>query len=421
MKDAINRRDFVKATGAAVATAAAAVGLPFQATRASEEKTMSDPERPGADWFLAKGEELRSGEAEIIPGMRAQGKAIEKVYVESDYAPLKAVYIGNPDAFHIPDMDASWDAANMFIHESEETKAYMRKHAGKLLKESDPERWEKVKMESDALAKAYRDNGVKLIRNESGVVPEEIVTFAESWSNQKQVGIYGQAAWDTFGNVLVNFWEISAEMAVEFPAREAIVEIMKNDPEAVWMAMPFPMPTSWPDPGPRMSSGDIKLFSGKRILFGIGVTDPSHIKDPSKARSSGDEFAAEILRRMLKPYGWTVDVVYFDSNWTYHLDCLLTPWREGLMAYPKGTLWTPLPKWLQDWEVVDVSREDHAIGCSNNVVLDENKIIVCEGTKDYAKNMAKHGVEPVEIPYYHCFNIIGSGIHCSSASIWRES
>ena len=40
------------------------------------------------------------------------------------------------------------------------------------------------------------------------------------------------------------------------------------------------------------------------LVLGIGVADPSHIKDPTKQRSSGDEFGAEVLRRMLKPFGW---------------------------------------------------------------------------------------------------------------------
>jgi N-dimethylarginine dimethylaminohydrolase len=372
--------------------------------------------KPGADWFLAKALEP----VEIIPGMREQGKGI-KCYVENDYAPLKAVYVGNPDAFHIPDMDVAWDMANMFAHESDECKAYMRKHAGKFHKEADPERYEKVVQESDALAKADRDAGVKVIRNETGIVPDEIVTFSESWSKQKLVGLYGQAAFEVVGHCLVSLWEVSAEMAVEFQAREVLVEIMKNDPEAVWLSMPFPVPTSWPDPGPRMSAGDIKIFSNKTVLFGIGVEDPSHINDLSKPRSSGNEFAAEILRRMLAPFGWKVETVYFDSNWTYHLDCLLAPFEEGLMAYPKGTLWTPLPKPLDEWEVIDVSREDHNLGCSNNVPLGNKRIIIPEGSTEYAKNLKKRGVDPIEIPYFHCFNIIGSGIHCSSAALWRES
>ncbi len=378
-------------------------------------------EKPGADWFMAEAEKAREGGFELVPGMREQGKKIKKVYVESDYAPLKAVYLANASGFHVPDMDIAWDMANMMYHNIPESQEYMRKHAGKFLGDSDPERFAKVVAESDALAKAYRDNGVYVIRNESGVIPEEQITFSESWSGQKLVGTYAQAAWEVVGNALINFWEVSAEMGVEFQAREAVVEFFRNDPEAKWYSMPFPVPTSWPDPGPRTSAGDIKIFDGKKILWGIGVADPKHMTDFSKARSSGDEFAAEMFRRMIEPLGWTVDIVYFDSNYTYHLDCLLAPLREGLLSYPKGSLWTPLPQWLRNWEVIDVSREDNNLGCSNNVPLGDNKVIVCEEAKDYCESLDKAGINVIPVPYFHIFNIIGSGVHCSSAAIHRES
>ena len=55
-------------------------------------------------------------------------------------------------------------------------------------------------------------------------------------------------------------------------------------------------------------------------------------------------YAVEVLRRMLKPHGWKVETVYFDSRLTYHIDCLVSLLEEGLMAYPKGSLWTELPE-----------------------------------------------------------------------------
>ena len=370
---------------------------------------------------MSEAEKARAGGHELVPGMREMGKNIDKVYVESDYAPLKSVYLANAATFHIPDMDIAWDMANMFAHNTEQSRAYMRKHAGTFLGDSDPERYEKVVAENDALAKAYRDNGVYVIRNESGHVPEEIITFSESWSGQKLVGTYAQAAWEVVGSCLINFWEVSAEMGVEFQAREAVVEFFRNDRNATWLTMPFPMPTSWPDPGPRSSAGDIKIFSGKKVVWGIGVADPSHMTDLTKARSAGDEFAAEIFRRMVEPYGWTVDIVYFDSNYSYHLDCILAPLREGLLSYPKDALWTPLPQWLQNWDVIDVSKEDNALGCCNNVPLGNNKVVICEEATQYCEDVSNAGMEVVPVPYFNIYDIIGSGIHCSTAAIHRES
>lgn len=386
-------------------------------------------ERPGADWLMAEAEKMRAGDLEIIPGMRAQAAGVEKVYVESDYAKLRSCYVGNPWAFHLPDIDAAWDMANMFASESEECRAYLRKYPSQFLGDADPERYAKVVEEQDALVKCYRENGVHVIRNENRggpnngyvEVPEEIVRFSESWSGgQKLVGLYAQAAWEVYGTVMVAGWEVSAEMAVGFQANEAVVQIMKDHPEATWLEIPMRMPTSWPTAGPQFSTGDVRIFSGKNVLFGIGVKDPSHIKDPTKARSSGDEFACHVLTKILEPYGWKVHPVYFDSNLTYHLDCFMAPLREGLLSYPKAHLFSPLPDFLKDWEVIDVSREDNDLGCTNNVAIGDNKVVVCEESKQYNEDMNKRGIEPLTVPYYHCFNIIGSGIHCSTAPIHRE-
>ena len=93
------------------------------------------------------------------------------------------------------------------------------------------------------------------------------------------------------------------------------------------------------------------------------------------------------------------------------------------MAHPKGddVLWTPFPKRYQDWEVMDVDLEDHKMGVSNNEPLGGKKIVMTAGTKRYAKDLEKRGWTCIEVPYENCFKIIGSGIHCSTASIWRES
>ena len=52
------------------------------------------------------------------------------------------------------------------------------------------------------------------------------------------------------------------------------------------------------------------------------------------------------------------------------------------MAYPKGSLWTELPEEYRDWEVIDVSMEDHNLGAENNVVLGDKRMVVVEGTTE---------------------------------------
>ena len=70
--------------------------------------------------------ESRSTLDEYIPGMREQGKGI-KIYVEHDFAPLKAAIVGNPGSCYMPDLSLP-DFENMLCDsKSEEELAYLRK------------------------------------------------------------------------------------------------------------------------------------------------------------------------------------------------------------------------------------------------------------------------------------------------------
>ncbi len=355
---------------------------------------------------------------EIIPGMTEQGKGI-KCYVHSEYAPLKACLVGNPSGGWMPNGE-TWEYANMFTNLSDEFQAYIKKYGGTNLKETDPETYEKMAMESDALAAAYRKAGVKIIRNETGHTPDDLINYNYQWSKQKQFTLFGASAFEVFGHCLVELWESTNSNIAELTHREAINEIFRNDKDAVWLTMPPHFPNvNRPYPGPFVSPGDPRIFD-KMVLLGIGVPDPSHVNDLNKPRSSGDEWGAEILRRMLKPFGWRVETVYFDSRLSYHIDCVMSVLDEGLLACKKGALWTELPKELQDWEMLEISPEDQKLGIANNVPLGNKKLICHAGTKKFAKDMEKRGWELFEVPYSTIYGKIGSGVHCSTASIWRE-
>ena len=74
----MDRRDFMKTTAAAAAAIAATSVLPTQVT-AGEQAPVYNTEPVD----------------EIVPGLRAQAKGI-KIFVEHEFAPLKAALIGNP-------------------------------------------------------------------------------------------------------------------------------------------------------------------------------------------------------------------------------------------------------------------------------------------------------------------------------------
>ncbi len=354
---------------------------------------------------------------EILPGMREQGKGV-KIYVESEFAPLKACAVGNAGSIYMPDPDAP-ELAHILEHFDQAGKEYMRKHRNTFLKDSDPELYEKMAKGSDNLAKAYRQAGVKVLRNE-GPVPSELIHYSSGWSSLRFLSLYAQSAFETVGNCLVSLWDVTVNLPSEFEFREAINEIMQNDPNAVWLTMPVPYPTPGVyQPGPFLSPGDFRVFPDKTCIIGLGVAHPSHIKDTSKPRSSGTEFGVEILRRMLAPFGWNVEVIYFDSRYAYHIDCLMGIIDEGLIALPKDALWTPLPKQFQDWEVIEVDVDELALGACNNVPLGNKQVVMEAKAVKLGKEIEKRGYTHIPVSYSDAYLTFGSGIHCSTASIWR--
>lgn len=391
----------MKTTLGAAAPYAAAGVLPAQAGAAQEKenKTMN--------------------KNEIVPGLRAQAKGI-KVFVEHEFAPLKAALVGNPSAMYVPDPDFP-ENARLLAQSSKEMKAFMRKHKGKHLRDADPKLYDEVVLASDSLAVTYRKAGVKLLRNETGKTPPEVVDYFGSWMPDRHLSMYGQNCFEVLENVLVSTWEVPICQVHEFTYRDAMNELFKNNPEATWLSMPVPYPTTNSYvPGPFLSPGDFRIFPEKICIIGIGVPDPSWIKDSSKPRSSGDEYGADIIRRMLKPYGWRVETVYFDSRLTYHIDCLIGLVDAGLIAFPKGSLWTPLPKEFRDWEVIDVDPEEVHLGGCNTVPLGNKQVVLTRGVPKLSKEIAKRGYTPIEVPFEAAYRTFDSGIHCATASIWRE-
>ena len=361
-------------------------------------------------------------DASIVEGMREQGKGI-KLYGECEYAPLKAAIVGNPEGIYIPDVDSP-HGKQMFAHHPKKALEFMRKHKNKNLKDVDPKMYDIMAAESNALADAYRQAGVHVIRHEHPQ-PAEITNYAEGWSGVKQISIYGGTVGEMLGNIFMRAWEVSYASAYDCLHREAIVEAFKNSPDAVWLEMPSLYPNNTlPEagacyPGPYLSIGDFRIFP-KHVVIGLGVADPSHINDPTKQRSSGDEFGAEVLRRMLKAYGWEVSTVYFDSRMSYHLDCVMVPLEEGLLTMPKNSLWTELPKPYCDWEVIELDLEDLKIGCGNSLSIGHKRLVMPRGSKKLAKDLEKRGWTCIEVPYDTLYTTFGSGIQCSTCSLWRE-
>ena len=364
---------------------------------------------------------------EYIPGMREQGKGV-KINCPHDYGVLKTVMIGNAGAIFIPDPDQP-EMHNLFSASgSKEFMDFLRKYKGTHMAVSYPEHYAKMKHESDSLAKTYRDNGIRVIRNETYTVTEELLAWQIPVTGDMHLSLYGQSAGEVFENIFMSMWEVGAVRGIEFQHRDVFLEIFENDPNAIWMTMPMPAPTGiQKSPQPFLSPGDPRIMPNKLVIIGIGVTDPEHIKDPTKPRSSGFEIGADIMRRMLEPFGWRVETVYFNSKYTYHIDCLMMQIDDGIYAIPETNpdlgppFWTDLPKEIKDgWECVEIPFEDQQNGGCNTVTLGNGKFIIDEACERSMEILAKKGYTPIGTPWQTNWHTFHSGVHCSTLRLEAE-
>ena len=172
----------------------------------------------------------------------------------------------------------------------------MAANRGKHVRDIDPELFEKMSKGLEALADTYRQAGAHVIQN-TLPPPAEVINYTSGWLGQygKHWAFHAQAFGETFGNVIVNFHETQPSIrynCVEYV--EAFMGLVENDPNAVWLAMPdpLPLPTAF---GAALSPGDIRIFPNKLVVVGHGVFDKAHIQDTSRPRSSGNELGAEVL------------------------------------------------------------------------------------------------------------------------------
>ena len=355
----------------------------------------------------------------MIPGLRKQAEG-QRVFVESEFATLKGVILGNPESVYLPDpFHPSWYAS--FRSLPREQLEWMAANRGKHLRDADPTLFDSLESGLEALADVYRQAGAHVIQNKEPP-PAEVINYTAGWLGEygKHWAFHAQAFGEVFGNVIVNFHETQPSIrynCVEYV--EAFMGLVENDPDAVWLAMPdpVPMPTFY---GAALSPGDIRIFPDKLVVVAHGVFDPADIEDLSKPRSSGNELGAEVLRRMLEPFGWRVKTIYFDANFGYHIDTLMPLIRDGLLAVNENVLLTDLPPEIGNWERINIDPEEYLIGAGNSVPLSPDAHAVTAGATKYMGELEKRGVNTVPVPFDDVYEFCGSGMHCATFSYWRE-
>ncbi|WP_095506939.1 hypothetical protein [Paraferrimonas sedimenticola] len=360
----------------------------------------------------------------------------QRAFVEHGFARYRTAYVGDPQAVYVPDPDVGEMDAMTGDSCSDDVRDFWRKHKDQNLRDVAPELWEEMAQESDGLAKALRDCGVKVIRNEECEYPEGIINNNDAWRGPKFCSIYGGP---TYGRIIENYfmqiWECGPVRQYEFAMRNGTMELFKATPELQYRSMPYPEP----DVNMRgvgnlagVDNAAPKLFPNKQILFGWGLPDASLIPAAYDEKTCNDHTSAGnpmggkfMMERIMQEAGFTSEEVFFDSNLTYHFDCVMMMIQEGLVGLPDtenfGLLQEQLPECLKDYEIMPIPLEDIARGASNAPTIGDGRILIDNRCTETMKRLEARGIEPVPVKYSTLWDTFNSGMDCSDAEIWREN
>ena len=114
-----------------------------------------------------------------------------------------------------------------------------------------------------------------------------------------------------------------------------------------------------------------------------------------------------------------------------HIDAKLVALRPGLLLVHRGLNINLLPKFIRSWDKiwydpVDLAHSENqetlalaseSIGM-NLLSLSPDKVMLQNGQEPLMRQLAKHGIDSVPVPWRHG-QLLGGGMHCMSLDIRR--
>ena len=92
---------------------------------------------------------------------------------------------------------------------------------------------------------------------------------------------------------------------------------------------------------------------------------------------------------------------------------------DGVLLLYRDELNCDLPAPLADWDVIDLTEDEARAYATVGVSLDDKRYVIPAGLGRVCDELAKRGVEPIEIEYDHV-SFWGGCVSCSTHGIWRD-
>ncbi len=318
----------------------------------------------------------------------------------SDFGELRAVIVGSAEGLALPPFNPT------LHHYNDEVQAALKASGDAPLdvRKAMPERWQKTVEQLDNLAALYQENGIQVYR------PRPFTEEERHYLTDLQPGASLLYPADPVYTVGKHYIEVNIRRAYRrkevFPLRDVVAPLLAADSGTHQVVMPpaQPFTPSSDGPGPFLEGGDIICY--RNHLF-VGESD-----------IASNRAGTEWLRNYIEAFGYQVHSMPMQGN-MLHLLGVMALVREGVLLLYRDELQCELPEPLKDWEVIELSEAEARAYATVGVSLDDSRYVIPTGLGRVGEELARHGVEPVEIEYDHV-GYWGGSVCCSTHAIARN-
>lgn len=316
--------------------------------------------------------------------------AAEKVYVESEFAPLKRVVLTQTEVVlgkntekyvnenaKVPEITDKYMAE--WANERENLKRILEKYG--------------VEVQRPRLLTEYE----KMLGNVEGGYTE-----ASGISN-----FFARDPFITIGNHIIECSLFSLYRRLEVLPIRPILQKEAEESGCYYVSIPQADISNGNDStvGPFLEGGDVLVY-GKTVFVGNSGRATNHA-------------GIVWLRNYLGHFGYNVVEVKIDKD-ILHLDCILSFPRDGLMIVCEDAMPEGLPEELKSWDKILVTKDEAQALATNGLPIDDHTYITDIAFKDtVGKELERRGIH-VEYIDYKLSRFAGGAFRCSTQPLLRE-
>jgi glycine amidinotransferase len=327
------------------------------------------------------------------------------VHVYDEFGELKEVIIGSPLAEE--DTVLKWTPGmnEEFSWMKPETFQFIKKNAGKTWKEADETLFNKINYQVNNYIDTMEGYGVKVHR-----LPR-LLNEDRNYINPGIEQIYPRDVWCTAGNTVV----ISA---LRMPWKRK--QYLAGGPLYVgMMAAKKCNYIQAPQPSTEVLSPPERKHAAEKysILFDGGDFMPNgdeiYIGQGHGSNALGANFCESVFGDQFTIYPLKL------SKKALHLDCTIALIRPGLGIICPDWLESDLPPGLKDYKWIEATEDEAAWLGVNGIAINKETYMIDSRHERLIKEIRRHGVNVVDIPYDGP-SFLGGSLRCSSQPIYRS-